>query len=129
VKKSNGIALVVALILGMAGPALAGGASTGGGLTAGGRTLAGPAALSVGPGLTATVYTHAATNTNACGTVAASSKGSAVRMTLVGLAASTATFDVAAGGAGSLCKDQLIRMDVTCLGTTACGTQWRVDRN
>ncbi len=128
-KKSNGSALIAALILGMAGPALAGGGSSGGGLTAGGRTLAGPATMSVGVGLTETVYTHAATNTDACGTVANSAKGSAVRMTLVGPAASTATFDVAPGGAGSLCKNQLIRMDLTCLGTSACSAQWRVDRN
>ena len=50
-------------------------------------------------------------------------------MTLVGPAASTATFDVAAGGTGSLCKDQLLRMDLTCLGGTSCTTQWRVDRD
>ncbi len=127
-KKSNGIALVAALILGMSGPALAGGSSSSG-LGAGGRTLAGPAALTVGASLTVTVYTHAANQTNACGTVANSSKGSSVRMTLVGPAASTATFDVAAGGTASLCKDQLLRMDLTCLGGTSCTMQWRVDRD
>ena len=123
--KSNGIALVAALILGMAGPALA---AKSGGLTAGGRTLAGPATSNLAAGGTETVYTHAATNTDACGTVVNSSKASAVRMTLVGPAASTATFDVAAGGTGSLCKPQLLRMDLTCLGGDACATQWRVDR-
>lgn len=124
--KSNGIALVAALILMGAGPAMA--AKTAG-MTAGGRTLAGPGTTNLAPGGSETVYTHAATNTDACATVVNASKASAVRMTLVGPAASTATFDVAAGGSGSLCKDQLIRMDLTCLGGAACSAQWRVDDN
>jgi hypothetical protein len=125
--KSNRIALVAALILGAAGPALAGGST--GGLTAGGRTLAGPAPLTIGAGLTATVYTHASSNTDACATAVNTSKGSSVQIVLVGPASSTATVDVPAGGTGSLCKDQLLRMDLTCLGTSSCTAQWRVDRN
>ena len=124
--KANGIALLVALFLGMAGPATA---AKSGGLSAGGRTLAGPGTTNLAVGATETVYTHAATNTDACATVVNASKASAVRMTLVGPAASTATFDVAAGASGSLCKDQLIRMDLTCLGGDACSAQWRVDDN
>jgi len=124
--KSNGIALVAALILGMAGPAVA---AKSGGLTAGGRTLAGPGTTNLAAGATETVYTHASQNTDACGTVVNSSKASSVRMTLVGPAASTATFDVAPGGSGSLCKDALVRMDLTCLGGSDCSAQWRVDDN
>ncbi len=124
--KSKSIALAAALILGMAGTAMA---AKSGGLSAGGRTLAGPATSNLAAGATETVYTHAATNTDACGTVVNASKASAVRMTLVGPAASTAIFDVSAGGSGSLCKDQLIRMDLTCLGGDSCSTQWRVDDN
>ncbi len=124
--KSNGIALVAALILGMAGPAVAASSVA---LTAGGRTLAGPGTANLGAGATATVYTHAATNTDACGTLVNSSKSSSVRLTLVGPASNTATFDVSPGGSGTLCKDGLVRMDLTCLGGTACSTQWRVDDN
>lgn len=124
--KSKSMALVAALILGIAGSAVA---AKSGGLAVGGRTLAGPATSNLGAGATQTVYTHAAQNTDACGTVVNGSKASSVRMTLVGPAASTETFDVAPGGSGSLCKDQLVRMDVTCLGGDSCSTQWRVDRN
>lgn len=124
--KSIRIALLTALILGLAGPAIA---AKSGGLTAGGRTLAGPGTTNLAAGASATVYTHAATNTDACGTVVNASKGSSVRMTLTGPAASTDTFDVAPGGTGSLCKDQLLQMDLTCLGGDSCATQWRVDDN
>src|SRR5262245_33829295 len=126
-KKVGSIALLTALTLALAGSAMA--ATKGGGLAPGGRTLAGPGTTNLASGATATVYTHAATSTDACGTIANASKASAVRMTLVGPAASTATFDVAAGGTGSLCKDQLIRMDLTCLGGDACSAQWRVDQH
>jgi len=124
--KSNAIALVAALILGMAGPAVAAKSVP---LTAGGRTLAGPGTTSLAGNATQTVYTHSTTNTDACGTLINGSKTTSMRLTLVGPAASTATWDVVPGGSGTLCKDGLVRMDLTCLGGDSCSAQWRVDDN
>ena len=118
------VALASALTIGIAATAMAGGAPTG--LAPGGRTLAGPATARIAMQATETVYTHPATATNACVTVAGV-VGAPVRMSLVG--GNTSTFDVPVGGSGSLCKDSLVRMDLTCLGTATCLAQWRVDAN
>jgi len=115
------VALASALTIGIAATATAGGGGVTG-LAPGGRTLAGPATARIEMQATETIYTHPATNTNACVTVAGV-LGAAVRMALVG--SNTSTFDVPVGGSGSLCKDSLVRMDLTCLGTATCMAQWR----
>ena len=121
------IALVTAVILGAAGPAIAAPSAS---LTTGGRTIAGPGTTSLDANLTQTVYTHVATNTDACATVINGSRSSAVRITLVGPAASTVTLDVAAGATSTLCHDGVVRMDLTCVSDAAsCSAQWRVDDN
>ena len=121
------IALVTAMIVGVAGPAIAAPSAS---LTIGGRTIAGPGKTSIAASATEVVYTHAGQNTNACTTVINGSRSSAVRITLVAPAANLKTLDVAAGATGALCQDDVIRMDLTCLAAdSACSAQWRVDDN
>lgn len=121
------IALVTAMILGVAGPAIAAPSAS---LTTGGRTIAGPGKTSIAANATEIVYTHVGTNTPVCTTVINGSRSSAVRITLVAPAANLANLDVAAGATGALCHDDVIRMDLTCLAAdTACSAQWRVDDN
>jgi len=119
------VALVSALTIGVAATATAGGGGVTG-LAPGGRTLAGPAMARIEMQATDTIYTYPSTGTNSCVTVAGV-LGASVRMSLVGN--TTSTFDVPVGGSGSLCKDNLVRMDLTCLGTVTCLAQWRVDAN
>ena len=121
------IALATAMILGVAGAAIAAPSAS---LTAGGRTIAGPGKTSIAANATEVVYTHVGTNTNICTTVINGSRSSAVRITLVAPASNLAILDVAAGATGALCHDNTIRMDLTCLSpTTACSAQWRVEDN
>lgn len=119
--------LVAAAVFGFASTAMAQSAAP---LTTGGRTMAGPGRTPIAANATETVYTHVATNTDACATAINNSRSTPVRITLVGPAASTVTLDLAAGTAGTLCHDGVVRMDLTCLSeTAACTAQWRVDRN
>ena len=121
------IALVTAMILGIAGPAIAAPSAS---LAPGGRTIAGPGTINIAVTLTQTVYTHIATNTDACATVINGSRSSAVRITLVGPAASTVNLDVAAGATSTLCHDGVVRMDLSCVADAmSCTAQWRVDDN
>ncbi len=123
--KSNHIALVAALVLGMASPALAAKTS---GLTAGGNTLAGPGTTNLGLNATATVYTDTSGNSDTCVTVVNAGK-SAVRLSVVDATPSTTNIDLAIGASGALCRDETTRVDLTCLGASSCSAQWRVDRD
>ncbi|MBY0401225.1 hypothetical protein K2X89_13080 [Myxococcota bacterium] len=119
--------LAVACVLSFASTAMATNSPS---LPTGGRTLAGPGRATIAAGVTSTVYSQSAPNGDACTTVINGSRGSAsVRITLVGPAASTVTFDVAAGATSSLCHDGVVRLDLTCLAETTCSAQWRVDEN
>ncbi len=120
-RKCNGIALAAILMLAWAAPALAAAPA---GLTAGGRTLAGPGAINLAVNATATVFSNG--NRNACATVANVGK-SAVTLATVG--GSTSTIDVPAGATGTLCKAAMTTVNLTCIGTDACTSQWRVDDN
>lgn len=125
--KMKGHALFAATLLALAGPATA---VTPPALTAGGRTIAGPGKTTIAANVAETVYVHAATNTDACATVTNLSRADAVRITLVGPAASTVTLDLAVGATSTLCHGGVVRMDLTCLAQTAsCSAQWRVDDN
>jgi len=122
--KMNGIALAAIGILATASPALA---VTIASLTPGGRTLAGPGKNTVAVATTQTVYTHPGVDTDVCATVINSSKSGAVQITLVDDSANETLLEVAAGTLGALCEDNVTRMDLTCLGTSSCTAQWRVD--
>ena len=124
--KTNGIVLTAVWILAAASPAWAAPSAS---LTAGGQTLAGPGKTNIGVGVTTTVYTHPAINTDVCATVINSSRSSAVRITLVDDSAIESLLELAAGRTGTLCEDNVTRMDLSCLGETACATSWRVDEN
>ncbi len=124
--KTNGFALAAVWILATASPAMAG---THASLTTGGRTLAGPGKTNIAVGVTTTVYTHPAVDTDVCATVINSSRSSAVRITLVDDTFNVTLLELAAGLTGALCEDNVTRMDLTCLGVTACATSWRVDTN
>ena len=122
--KCKGIALAAILMLAWATPALAAKSVP---LAAGGRTLAGPGTASLALNATATVYTDGAGSADACATVVVSGSA-AVRLSMV--AGSTSTIDVPVGASGALCKNNLERADLTCLGgTNSCSAQWRVDVN
>jgi len=121
--KSNNFALAAALILGIAGPAVA---ATSGGMTAGGNTLAGPGTTNLGLNATATVYTDSSANSDTCVTVINIGK-SAVRLSIVDSNPSTTSIDLAIGASNALCRDNTERVDLTCLGVNTCSAQWRVD--
>lgn len=122
--KTNGIAPFAIGVL-VAATSMSAAASTP--LATGGRTLAGPGKTAITAGLTATVYTHPAINTDVCTTVSNDSKTSAVRITLVDDSANETLLDLAAGRTGALCENEVTRMDLTCVGETNCTAQWRID--
>ncbi len=124
---TNRIALAVALALAVASPAAAAPSSSG--LTTGGFTVAGPGTTSLAANVSGTVYTDASGNLDACTTVANSGRA-AVRLTVTGNGGSS-SIDVAVGGTGTLCRDQVTQVGLLCLGvgTTSCTAQWRVDRD
>ncbi len=122
--KCKGIALAGILMLAWATPALAAKSVP---LLVGGRTLGGPGTASLAPNATVTVYTDADGSADACATVVVSGSA-AVRLSMV--AGTTSTIDVPVGASGALCKDNLQRVDLICLGATnSCSAQWRVDNN
>jgi|JI10StandDraft_1071094.scaffolds.fasta_scaffold400823_2 hypothetical protein len=122
--KMNGIALVAVGILAATSPAFAAPSAS---LATGGRTLAGPGKNTVAAGTTQTLYTHPAINTDVCTTVVNGSKASLLRITLVDDSANETLLEVAAGTTAALCEDNVTRMDLTCLGTSNCTAQWRID--
>jgi hypothetical protein len=123
--KSHYLALVSALSLAIASPAVA--ASTAG-LTIGGNTIAGPGTTTLAPSLAATVYTNDAGNTDTCTTVFNIGRG-AVRVTMTGNGAGT--IDLDAGATGALCRNDTAQIEILCLGVApnSCKAQWRVDRD
>lgn len=123
--KTNAIALAAVWILTSASPASA--ATSSSSLTTGGRTLAGPGNTKIAIGMTTTVYTHPSPDKDVCATVINGSKSSAVRITLVDDSTNEMLLELAAGVTGALCDDSITRMDLSCLGETACTTSWRVD--
>ena len=86
--------------------------------------LAGPGAINLAVNATATVFSNG--NRNACATVANVGK-SAVTLATVG--GTTSTIDVPAGATGTLCKAAMTTVNLTCIGTDVCTSQWRVDDN
>jgi len=122
--KTNAIALVTIGLLAAASPAAAASSAS---LAPGGRTLAGPGKNTLAIGTTMSVYTHSVADSDVCTTVINSSKASPVRITMVDESAVETLLEVAAGTLASLCGDDVARIDLTCLGTASCATQWRVD--
>ncbi len=123
--KSNRIALITALLLVLAAPALAASAPA---LTAGGHTLAGPGTANLGLNGTTTVYTDASANADTCVTVVNGGK-SAVRLSITNDVPNVSSIDVAIGASGALCRDSTKQVDLICIGTSTCSAQWRVDRD
>ncbi len=122
--KINGTVLVAIGILASAGPSLAGPSVS---LAPGGRTLAGPGRNTIAIGATETVYTHAVADSDVCMTVVNGSRSSTVGITMVDESAVETVRDVAPQGLAALCADNVARIDLSCVGTATCATQWRVD--
>lgn len=119
------LALSATLLLATASPAFA---RSSAGLAIGGNTIAGPGARSLAAGLSGTIYTNDAANTDACTTIVNGGRG-AVRITVTG--DGSGSIDVAPAATAAICRDDVSEIQLLCLGVApnSCSVQWRVDRD